>query len=180
MNDAEQIQDRHLAELTRLESIAEEMGYPTELIKRSGEIAYHTLLLGLEPDAGGRAKQLALNFYPLSKEDVEHSLFLQYFVDLPIVADEDGLARIREVLPDMNNKVILGHFGIGAGTQRLHYRYVQTLPADEMVTLEAVADVILMTGYTPMVFEGLLEELAQGTISVEEARARVEGVYADA
>jgi hypothetical protein len=179
MNE-ELAQARQLVELGHLKAIVTGMGYPAQLVEKSRELAYHTLLVGLEPDAKGRSTQMALTFYPMGEKDVENTLLLQYFVDLPFDVDKAGLARVREVLPDINNKVVVGHFGITAGQDRLHYRYVQALRADDIVTAEAVADVIIMASYTPHVFEGVLEELAQGEISVEQARARVEAGYADA
>ncbi len=173
MNE-EMAQARHLVELGNLEGIFEGMGYSAHLVERSREIAFHTLLVGLEPDSNGRPKQMALTFYPLGGEDEERTLFLQYFVDLPFSVDEAGLTRVKELLPDINNRLVVGHFGITADQDRLHYRYVQALPADDIVTAEAVEGVIAMVTYTPLVFEAMLEELALGEISVEQARTRLE------
>lgn len=176
----EQIHARHLVELGYLEAIVSGMGYATQLVERSRQIPYHTLLVGLEPDDRGRPRQMAITFYPVSREDVENTMFLQYFVDLPFDVDQEGLARVKELLPDVNNKAVIGHFGITEGQNRLHYRYVQALPADRIVTAEAVADVIVMVHYTPRLFEGILEELQEGKISVEQAHARVGARYAGA
>ncbi len=177
MNEG-QIHARHLAELGHLEAIVTGMGYPAQLLERSPQLAFHTLLVGLEPDARRRPKQMALTFYPVGEETVENTLFLQYFVDLPFDVSHEGTARVSELLPDINNKLVVGHFGVTAGQNRLHYRYIQALPADRIIAREAVEDVIVMVSYTPLLFEEILEELAEGQVSLAQARIRLEAGYA--
>jgi hypothetical protein len=176
----EQIHARHLVELGQLEAIFTEMGYAAQLVERSPQIAYHTLLVGLEPDATGRPMQMALTFYPLGEDDLENTLLLQYFIELPFELDEKGLARAIDLLPHINNKAVVGHFGVTDGQNKLHYRYVQALPLDKIVTQEAVVDVIVLAEYTPVLFGDVLEEIAEGKISLEQARAKVDEKYAQA
>lgn len=170
---------RHLVELGYLEGILNSMGFSTQLVERSPHVPYHTLLVGLEPDARGRPMQVALTFYPVEEEDIGNALFLQYFIDLPFEVDKERLADVGQLLPDVNNQVVLGHFGITAGQDRLHYRYVQALPADRTVTAEGIEAVIVMVSYTPSVFKGILGDLAEGEISVEQARAKLQAQYAE-
>lgn len=174
----EQIHARHLVELGNLEAIVTEMGYTAQLVEKSRQLPYHTLLVGLEPDAKGRPMQMALTFYPLGEDELENTLLLQYFIELPFDVDEKGLARAIELLPYINNKVVVGHFGVTDGQDKLHYRYVQALPLDKIITAEAVTDVIVLANYTPVLFGDVLEELAEGKISIEQAKAKVDAKYA--
>lgn len=175
----EQIHARHLVELGFLEDIFTDLGYTAQLIKRSPQIPYHVLLVGLEPDSHGRPLHLSLTFYPVGEDDIENSLLLQYFIELPLDLDAEGLARVKELLPEINNKIVLGHLGITDGQNKLHYRYVQVLPADRVVSKEAVSDVVILLSYTPMLFDEILEDLAIGNISVMDARSKFEAKYGD-
>jgi hypothetical protein len=174
----EQIHARHLVELGQLEAIFTEMGYAAQLVEKSPQIPYHTLLVGLEPDEKGRPLQMALTFYPLGEDDLESTLLLQYFIELPFDLDEKGLARAVELLPHINNKAVVGHFGVTDGQNKLHYRYVQALPLYETVSQDAVVDIVVLASYTPVLFGDVLEDLAEGKISLEQARAKVDAKYA--
>jgi hypothetical protein len=169
----EEMHARHLVELGFVEAIVHDLGLKAQLMERSEQVPYHTLLVDLEPDAQERPRQMALSFYPVSADQVEHSLLLQYYIVLPVTLEGDGLARVRAWLPEINNKVVLGHFGITDDQHQLHYRYVQALPADELIEADTLQDVITLTGYTPLLFQNSLEDLAAGDITLEQARANL-------
>ena len=173
MSQQDETQARHLVELGFLEEILNELGYSTQLVEKSAGLPYHTLLAALEPDGQERPRQLALNYYPVDEDQVEYSLLLQYYIALPFALDEAGLARVREWLPEINNQVVLGHFSISDEQKQLAYRYVQTLPRDEVITTEAVADVLTLVTYSPVLFAEALEGLATGKLSLEQARKEV-------
>jgi hypothetical protein len=174
----EQIQARHLVELGFLESIFGDMGYQAQLVESSAEIAYPVLLVELDPDEMSRPRQMALTFYPVGEEDLENTMLLQYFLELPFELSPEGRERAAELLPYVNNKVVLGHFGLGDKENRVHYRYVQALRQDQVVSREAVVDVIVLLSYTPVLFQPVLEALAQGALSVREAREQIDAQYA--
>jgi len=95
----DELSARHLVELGFLQAILREMGLPAELLERSADVPYHTLLVDLEPDADGRPWQMAVNFYPADPELVQATLLLQYFIVVPVVLDEAGADRVRAWLP---------------------------------------------------------------------------------
>jgi len=170
----DEIHARHLAELGFLEDIVRDMGLSAQLVERSEQVPYHTLLVELEPDAEERPRQMAVNFYPADPELVPDTLLLQYFIVMPLKIDEAGAARLREWLPEVNNQVVLGHFSLSTGQpQQLHFRYVQALPSDSVISAGAVTDVITLVGYTPLLYQNSLEALAEGDITVERARANL-------
>lgn len=174
----EEIHARHLVELGFLEDVFTNLGYTVQLIERSEQIPYHVLLVALTPDDKGRPQQLTLTFYPVGEDDVQNTLLLQYFIEAPFTVDADGLSRLRELMPAINNKIVLGHLGITEGQNKLHYRYVQALPVTTSVSEEAVSDVIMLFSYTPLLFNEILEKLAAGEITVEQARAEINAKYA--
>jgi len=174
--------DRHVVELGFLEGIVNELGLATQLVERSAEVAYPTLLVALDPegapDAALAPRELAITFYPIADDQLDDTLLLQYYIALPSAFAGDGLARVREWLPELNNKTALGHFGLTDDHQQLHFRYVQTLPVTTGVTREAVAEVLLLVAYTPLMFSAPLAGLAAGTLTLAEARAQVAARFA--
>ena len=176
----DQIHARHLVELGFLQNIVRDLGLTAELVERSEQVPYHTLLVGLEPDAEERPRQMAVNFYPADPELVPDTLLLQYFIVLPVTMNEAGAARLREWLPEVNNQVVVGHFSLSASQPlQLHFRYVQALPSANVIRAEAVADVITLVSYTPLLYQNAWEDLAAGDITVEQARANLAAQMAE-
>ena len=173
MSESE-VHARHLAELETFANIVRELGFSAQLVARSEQVLYHTLLVDLEPDAEERPRQMAVNFYPADRELIRDTLLLQYFIALPVTINAAAAARLREWLPEVNNHVVLGHFSLSAGQpQQLHFRYVQALPANAAIGAKAVTDVITLVSYTPLLYQNALEDLADGDITVEQARANL-------
>jgi hypothetical protein len=173
----EEIQARHLVELGFLQDIFSDKGYNTHLVERSSEIPYHTLLVDLETDTAGRPRQMALTYYPVSEEDVEYILLLQYFLELPFEVRPAQMGVVAELLCYVNAKVVLGHFGVTEGKAKLDYRYVQTLPKQDVISKEAVSDVITLVNFTPLLFGDVLEAISTGKISLEDAKRQVDEKY---
>jgi hypothetical protein len=169
---------RHQVELGYLEHVLNELGFPTQLVEKSPQIPYHALIIGLDDDAQGRPRQLVTTFYPVGEETVEHALLLQYFTELPFAIKGSAMSDLIALLPYLNNKVVLGHFGVTEGKHTLHYRYVQTLPRDQSITREAVIDAVRLVSYTPALFEDVLEALVTGDLTVAQAHAQIDAIYA--
>ncbi|MFL7808418.1 MAG: hypothetical protein AB8I80_07295 [Anaerolineae bacterium] len=164
---------QHEVELGFLEDIFVALGYDSvHLFERSEELSLPTLAVGLEPDAKGRGKNLALAFYPVA--EFEDTNFLQYYIELPFEVDQEGQERLLPLLPYVNQRLVIGHFGMTDGENKLHYRYVQALPSLDMITEDKVKDVIAIVEYSPVLFEGILEQTATGVVSLDQARRLVE------
>jgi hypothetical protein len=168
---------RHLAELGFLQDALEELGLSCSLVERSREVPLSTLMVNIEGGTAERPRQLALSFYPTEPGQFENTLLLQYFLPLPTTFDPEGADRIRQVLPEINNRLVLGHFSITSGEPQLHYRYVQPLPADEMVNSDVIKDVLVILTFTPILFADLLEATASGRLTVAEAQERINTIY---
>jgi hypothetical protein len=163
----------HLAHLRTLEALLAGQGYTTQLLEKSARIPYHILVTRLPQPGAQPPLELALSFYPVDAGEVKHSLLLQYYSELPLALDAAGLRLVRELLPALNGKTVLGHFGVVEGRHALNYRYVQALLADAPITYPAIADVLLLVGYTPALFLELLDSVARGRILPDEARAQL-------
>ncbi|MBN1136785.1 MAG: hypothetical protein JXM73_09365 [Anaerolineae bacterium] len=164
------------AELGFLEDVFREMGYDrVQLYERSEELPYSLLAVGLDPDSAGREQTLAVTFYPT--EELESTMLLQYYVQLPFRLDAAGLQRVTGLLPYLNRRLVVGHLGIDEDAGAVHYRYVQALQVDELITRERIADVVAMVSFSPHLFGEIVEKVGSGAISLEEARAEVDAQY---
>lgn len=167
---------QHEVEFGFLEDVLREMGYGhLQLYERSDELPYPTLAVGLEPDPAGRDWNMALTFYPT--DELDSVMLLQYYIQLPFELEPAGMERVAALLPSINRRLVLGHLGITEEEGAVHYRYVQALQSDELITRERVADVIKLVTFSPLLFEEMVEKLGTGVISIEEARAAVRARY---
>ena len=173
MNE-EQMHARHLAELGFLQDVLNELDYTSQLIEKSNETPYHTLVVKLEPVQGRHgASQLALNFYPLADEEFTDTLFLQYFIALPLRPTDATRGNVLELMVDINNRLVVGHVGLSSGESQAHFRYVQPLPSDELVTTEKIANVLLLVTYSPQLFQDALREVADGSMTPGAAKQKL-------
>jgi hypothetical protein len=177
MNTPE-IEARHLDELRVLENILNERGYQTNLVEKSDQVPYSTLMVALEKDTQDRQREMALTFYPVSEEEIEHVMLLQYFIELPFEIQAGLQGMVADLLAYINARVVVGHFGITMGAAKIHFRYVQPFLRSEAVRKEAVADVFTLVNFTALLFSNLFEPAASGQISLEEARSLVDQQYA--
>jgi hypothetical protein len=164
---------RHLVELGNLQTILHAMDYHTQLIEKSAQIPYATLLARVELPNQLPPVELGLTFYPVGENELAHSMLLQYFIELPFQMDAQALRQVKELLPDLNKRTVVGHFGISGERNAVHYRYVQALPVANPITREAVADVIILVVFTPALFWEILEGVVAQRISVAEASVQV-------
>jgi len=113
--------------LQRLKSTLETIGYTAAVLEQAGGGPLDILSVALEADSQNREQQLTLAVYPLS-EDLEGSTFIQFFTQYPFELSANCLTSIERILPTINNKLALGHFGISPCQTELHFKYVLALP----------------------------------------------------
>ena len=171
--DAAQRDARHLQELQNLETILKEMDFPVKVLQKSGPILQHALVTRVAMPSPHPSLEMALSFYPVDPNTIQHALLLQYYIQLPFNLDEATRDHYRLLLPDINGKTVLGHFGLDIDSGKPHYRYVQALPLDRPITKAAVVDVIVLVGYTPALFSDLLDALANKKVDVATARKQL-------
>ncbi len=178
LNNAQtQMYARHLVELGFIENVVNQMGYSsTELIEASKDLPYHTLLVNLEPDSQGRQRQMTLTFYPIDIEEFGNTLLLQYFTELPFAVKTGVMDEINKFFIYLNNKTVVGHFGITQGQNKLNHRYVQTLPSEDVISEGVVADTLMLFNYTSMLFGSLVEAVASGEMSASEAQVQADQI----
>jgi len=160
---------RQLVELGYLADIVEEMGYTAQIIEAGGDVPYHTLLVKLEPDGKGRDRQMACTFYPLTEEDSENILLLQYFLELPFEFLTKAKPQVHQLLISLNNKSVLGHFGITDGQNKIHHRYIQSYASSNLLFEQATSEVVSLFNYTSLIFGEAIEAVATQQKTAKEA-----------
>lgn len=175
--DAAQRDIRYLTELQNIETILKEMGHTTKLLRKSPQIPHHALLTRVPMPEGKDPIEMALTFYPVEPNTTQYSMLLQYFIEIPLAFEHEALEQYRQLLPDLNDKTVLGHFGITSIRATPHYRYVQTLPLDRPITKADVADTIILVSYTPALFSDLLTALATKNLDANAARNQLHKRY---
>ena len=177
--DAATLDARHLQELQNLETVLKAMDFPAKLLQKAGPIPQHALVTRVAMPTPHPSLEMALTFYPVDPNTIQHTLLLQYYIQLPFDLDKNTRDHYRLLLPDINGKTVLGHFGLDIDSGKPHYRYVQALPIDRPITKAAVVDVIVLVGYTPALFADVLSALANKKVDVATARKQLELRYQD-
>jgi len=150
------------------------LGYETRIVERDEGVPYATLLVELPPTAAGEPPyQLAMTFYPIADEEFSHTSFLQYYIALPLAPTDRTRAAVIELATDINNQLVLGHVGLTTGLAQVHFRYVQPLSADRVPTADDLESVLLLVAYSIRLFDRALAGVADGSLTVEAARAQV-------
>ena len=165
------IETRNLVMLGYLEEIFTDLGYAgAQVIEQSAELSIPSLLVPLATDKKGRARFISLMFYPAP--ELEDTLLLQYYVEMPFLAEKASLPALYTLLPVLNHRAVVGYFGLGAG-DKPYYRYVQALRADQRITKDHVSDVIALIVTTTDLLQDVLDDVASGSSSVEAGSKRV-------
>jgi hypothetical protein len=170
------IEKRNAELLGTLEKILSALGYEgTQLLERSEALPLPSVLVPLAVDAKGRARFMTLMIYPAA--ELEHTVLLQYFAELPFAVADPNLTAVYLLLPSLNHRVVVGHFGLAGSGEKPYFRYVQALRADEPVTQEHVADVLTLFTATADMFQDILEDVASGKASPAQGSARADSLY---
>ncbi len=165
-------QAQFLAELGFLEDVIRKLGYRTHLKEPGPDLPYPMLSVNLEPaKASG---QVALTYYPVPEGDAGDLKYLQYYAIVPGTEGAAEFERAAGILPFLNARLVLGHFGISEAPPLLYFRYVQALPDTKLATSEDIADILVMIGAALDLFAGILVEYLQGKLDLGQARAAIQ------
>jgi hypothetical protein len=150
------------------------LGHQAELRRPAEGLAITTVRVRPAGAPPGGVGELTLTYYPLSSDEFPDSHFLQYLAVLRQGLDAAAMERLAAVLPELNNRLVVGHFGLSRGAGQLHLRHVQRLPAGEKVSADMLGDVLTLFAFTPALFAALLDEVSAGRIEPATARRQLE------
>jgi hypothetical protein len=155
--------ESNLRELLALKTVIEELGYSTTLQKSDEDLSLDVLSIALGDEDSEKAdgeEVLTLAIFPL--EDLEGSVFVQFYTQYPFILNSASLPSIVAILPDVNNRLPLGHFNLSQDKTRLYFRYVLALPLHYQATPDFLNDVLDMCIFSYEQFFEYFESLSSG------------------
>jgi hypothetical protein len=162
------IDNGYVQNLSDLKETLEELELTATLYPQSDEIAMDILSVQLDTDEKGRENFITLTLYPLS-EDLSGSTFLQIFSQFPYKVVPKGVKTLAHLFLPITNKIPLGHFGLDDAQTSVIFKYVLALPLGYKATAPYLNDVMNMCVFVGVLFRDLLEAMAEGELSSEEA-----------
>jgi len=172
---SEKIHARHLVELGFLEGAFKKMGLDTSIIERNDELFVHSLVVTMQ-DYKERDMNIAFNFVPLDEEfGYDNAFFLQMYTVLPFLWDVHLIDDLSKLILNLNNRVLLGLFGIKDGKE-LYYRYVYSSPQEDMINLGEFMDNFDLYLLMFNMFEEYVEKVSTGECTLQEALDEIDNM----
>lgn len=172
---SEKMHARHLVELGFLEGAFKKLEIPTTIIERDEERFVHSLVVTM-PDYKEREMNIAFNFVPLDEEfGYDNALFLQIYTALPFIWDTRRADDLGKLVINLNNRVLLGLFGIKEGRE-LYYRYVFSSPQDDVINLNEFMDNFDLYMLMLNMFEEYVEKVSTGVCTLQEALDEIDNL----
>ncbi|NLW92692.1 MAG: hypothetical protein GXY34_13985 [Syntrophomonadaceae bacterium] len=172
---SEKTHARHLVELGFLEGAFKKMGLETTMIEKNEEMFVHSLVVTMQ-DYKEREMNVALNFVPLDEEfGYEQAMFLQLYTALPFVWDTRLVDDLGKLILNLNNRVLLGLFGIKEGRE-LYYRYVFSSSQDDVINTGEFMDNFDLYLLMMNMFEEYVEKVSTGEYTLEQALEEIENM----
>lgn len=165
-----------LQKLQQLQHLARQLEYEADMLKKSPpDRPFDILSIRIDEDKVEEGRQLELVYYP-ENADLEGSDFLQFYCHYPFVYNDEGLQKIKQLLPDVNNRMSLGHFGISFNEKKVQFKYVLALPLKTEVKPLFFKDVLEICIYTPPLFHDIIHQAGTAQISIEAAIRQLRSV----
>lgn len=167
---SEEVQKKHLEELSQLRIYIDKLELETRIIKKSDIIPIHILLAGLTVDYKDRDRFVNFSFVPLSEEDLQHINLLQFYTSLPIEIENEHIDEVKKLLHVINTHMAIGHFGIQEDGE-IYIRYIYPTHRIHGVNEQQFLETFLL--YISMIdlHEKIIEEVGTGKLSLEDAVA---------
>lgn len=172
---SEKTHARHLVELGFLEGAFGKMELDTTIIEKSDNMFVHSLVVTMQ-DYKERDMNIAFNFVPLDEEfGYESAMFLQIYTVLPFAWDINRIDDLGRLILNLNNRVLLGLFGIKDGRE-LYYRYVYSSPTEDIININEFLDNFDLYLLMFNMFEEYVEKVSTGEYTLQQALDEIENM----
>ena len=172
---SEKTHARHLVELGFLEGAFKKAGLDTNILERNEDRFVHSLVVTMQ-DYKERDMNIAFNFVPLDDEfGYDNALFLQIYTVLPFLWDIHLADEIGKLIINLNNRVLLGLFGLKDGRE-LYCRYVYSSPAEDVINIGEFMDNFDLYLLMFNMFEEYVEKVSTGACTLQEALDEIENM----
>jgi hypothetical protein len=166
---------RHLVELGFLEGAFKKKGIETVILEKSEQIFLHTLVVTMS-DYKNRDMNIVFHFVPLEEEyGIEHAHFVQVYTVLPFVFDIRFNDDLGKLILNLNNRVLLGLFGLKDGKE-LYYRYVYSSPQADMINIAEFMDNFELYIAMLNLFEEYVESVSTGKAKLQDVLEEIDRI----
>ncbi len=163
----EDVTARTYQELARLETVLNDLGVDTKLIKRSEEYELNTLVALLEQDEQGRDRFANLTFMPLPENEIEFIDMIQIYTSYPFQPVDAARGQTLELINGLNPRLPFGCMGINNEGQ-VYYRYILSKRRHELVDADSVGEQFLLFQFAAAMFAQGIEVVAMGDMKAQE------------
>lgn len=128
----------------------------------STQLPLNILSVPTQHEQTGEMYHLMLSFYPIEEDQIEGNRYLQIFMQFETAIKEEAVPQLLMLLPEVNQKTPIGHFGYQYDEGKAYYRYVLMVGKHEPDLYTKIAE---LQGYLPFIFSLLtpsLQILQQG------------------
>jgi hypothetical protein len=151
------------------EILEETMGLNSTLVEPSETMPLVSLSTTLKPDEKQRDRAVNHAFFPFSEADMEHTLLLQFYSQLPFALNVDRLADLALLLQTINNRIPLGCYSLNMDEQSIQFRYIMPLPNHAPLNSDLMGEVMVLLIVFQDLFPPVIESLNLGEATLEEA-----------
>ncbi|MBW4517777.1 MAG: YbjN domain-containing protein [Timaviella obliquedivisa GSE-PSE-MK23-08B] len=159
---------RHLLE-TLKDILEEKMSLPSAVVEPSETMPLVSLSTTLAADQRGRHREVNHAFFPFSEEDLEHTLLLQFYFQLPFSLYEARLSDLAFLLQVINNQIPLGCYSLNTQEKWVQFRYVTPLPHYAPLNSDMIGEVMLLLIAFQDMFPPVIESVNAGETSLQQA-----------
>ncbi len=128
----------------------------------------HLLSVGLEPDKKGQARNVMISPYDLGEEQrAFHNTYTQIYAQVPTELTTEQMATLAMCLPEINQHVAIGHFGIQYNESKMYFKYILLLSEGEKDAYKKVAEILEILVFTLDIIEPTLDMITNGMAFTE-------------
>ncbi|MDM8521033.1 hypothetical protein QUF64_13375 [Anaerolineales bacterium HSG6] len=153
---------------TVADCIKNDLNLEYQLIERSILLPLDSLVIVLEPDSDGQARATNIMFIPLDDADYRAIKLLQFYTELPLILDEQGLTNIEPLLRTINLYTPIGTFSLNDQKQII-FKYVYILGKFNTINSAEFVEMFSLWLRNLDTLSRLIKEVARAEKTVEQA-----------
>lgn len=155
------------AQLDLLRQALDAHGLAVQMIEPNDQLPIPSLMVSLDEDDKGRARNLAVTIMPFGDEDdggLDSTQLVQFYAHLPFEVDADSEAVCQRAVAIVNPALAVGHFAMQ--NQQLFFRYVLAMPSDTTFDADMAIELIGLLSFHQEHFGDYFEGLIEGEIAL--------------
>jgi hypothetical protein len=155
---------QHMAELSLIQPVFTEAGYPAQLVAANDELPLSSLVVDLGTDDADRPRFMAVSIMPFGDHSFPSTTFTQFYVQLPFAFDASQLGDLGHAIALINGAMAVGHFAVRG--DELFFRYMLASGSGTTVDSAMLSELVPMLIFHQEHFADYLEGVLDGEVSL--------------